>query len=267
MLLRPGWIVTHLIVIAIVVLFVNLGLWQLDRHAERQDEIARTEAALAGAPVPLDEALGAEDVAHRPTTATGTYLADGQVQLSPRSNADRPGYEVLTPLALADGRTLVVNRGWMPLDSPMPLPPAGEVAVEGRLQPPTTARQVLPPGGDVAELVSSVDLARLSGQVDDLVTTAYLERVDEEARTAGDLPLPAGPVSLDAGNHLSYAVQWVVFAAVGLIGYPLLLRRRLQDAAGTAPGDGAGPPPDPADAPDGDDARPGGRVERSGVSQ
>jgi cytochrome oxidase assembly protein ShyY1 len=35
------------------------------------------------------------------------------------------------------------------------------------------------------------------------------------------LPTPA----TDDGPHLSYAVQWFLFAGVGLIGWPVLLQR------------------------------------------
>ena len=36
-LYRPKWIATHLLVIALIVLMVNLGQWQLHRHHERKE--------------------------------------------------------------------------------------------------------------------------------------------------------------------------------------------------------------------------------------
>lgn len=231
LLLRPGWILSHLAVIAIGVLFVNLGMWQLDRHAERQAEEARISALQGADPVPLDALLAEPDPHLRLATVTGTYLPEAELRLSPRSRNERPGYEVLTPMALPDGRTLVVDRGWVPLDQDAPPPPEGEVEVVARVREPATARQVLPAGGDRAELVSNVDLDVLGPQLDRPITSAWVEVVDEERRLAGVIPRPAEPAEPPgSSNNLSYALQWFAFAGIGLVGYPLLLRRRMADA-------------------------------------
>lgn len=232
LLRRPGWILTHVAVIAIAIGFINLGLWQLDRHAEVAAENDRLKQVLAETPVPLEQALQADNVQFQPVSAAGTYLPDGQLQLSPRSRNDRPGYDILTPLALDDGRTLVVDRGWVPLDDDAPPPPQGPVQVSGRLRPSLPARQVLPPDGPRAELVSNVDLEVLRNQLPSVIDTAYLEVTDEDARQAGVVPRPAEPVTLESGNHLSYALQWFAFTIIGLVGYPLLLRRRIAEEEG-----------------------------------
>lgn len=235
LLLRPGWIVTHLAVVVIAVTFVNLGLWQLERHAETRVENERITQAAQSAALPVDQALQQQQLVLQPVTATGTFAQGADVRLSPRSRNQIPGFEVLTPLRLPDGRNLLVNRGWVPLDADIPSPPPGEVALKGRLQLPARARQVLPVDGDTAELVSNPDLELLADQIPDLIDVAYMDAVDEEAREAGVVPRPAEPVALDAGNHLSYAMQWFAFTAIGLIGYPLLLRRRMADAGEADP--------------------------------
>lgn len=228
-LLRPGWVITHLLVIATAVAFISLGLWQIDRHHEQAAENERITAQLAQAPVPVEQALAADDPDLLPATATGTYLPDEEVTLSPRSRNDRPGLEVLIPLRLDDGSTLLVNRGWVPLDDPIPSAPTGEVTLEGRLRSPIDSRQVLRDDDGTITLVSNVDLDVLAEQVDGLVTSAYLELTDDEAVEAGVIPRPAEPVVLESGQHISYAVQWFAFTVIGLIGYPLLLRRRIAD--------------------------------------
>ncbi|WP_108666129.1 SURF1 family protein [Euzebya rosea] len=229
-LLRPGWVLTHLVVIAIAVSFISLGLWQVRRHHEQVEENTRVEAQLASSPAALEDALASPDIDLLPVRATGTFEADEQLQLAPRSRNERPGFEVLAPLRLDDGRALLVNRGWMPLDSELPAPPAGEVTVTGRLRTPFDSRQVLTDDAGTITLVSSVDTDVLAEQVDDLITVGWLEVVDEQAREQGVLPRPAEPPVLEAGPHLNYAAQWFAFTIIGLIGYPLLLRRRLADA-------------------------------------
>lgn len=244
LLLRPGWILTHLAVVAIAITFISLGMWQLDRHEERQADNVHISAAAESTVIPLDQAMAQEDPVLQPATATGTFEGP-DVRLAPRSRNELPGFEVLTPLRLDDGRTLLVNRGWVPLDDPIPPAPTGVVAVDGRVRQPAAARQVLRTDDGEIELVSNPDTVVLAEQVPDLIDDVYLEVVDETARNAGVVPRPAEPVALDDGNHLSYAMQWFAFTVIGLIGYPLLLRRRIADEAEggddapTAPGGGA----------------------------
>ena len=40
-------------------------------------------------------------------------------------------------------------------------------------------------------------------------------------------PFQPNTITLDEGPHFSYAVQWFLFATVGVVGYPILLRREL----------------------------------------
>lgn len=251
MLLRPGWILTHLVVLGIAVLFVNLGLWQLDRHAERQDEEAHL-ASLQDLPaVPLDALLSQDDPHLRLAEVTGRFLPEDEVRLSPRSRNELPGFEVLTPMALPDGRTLIVDRGWIPLDQDPPPPPEGEVSLVVRLREPASARQVLTGDGGRVQLVSNVDMDVLAPLLDQPITAAWGEVVDEEARLAGVIPRPAEPARPESsGNNLSYAMQWFAFAIIGLVGYPLLLRRRMSDRRRAVAS-----PSDAADSPRGDHAQ------------
>lgn len=229
LLLRPGWILTHLVVVALAVLFVILGVWQLERHAEVAEENERILAQLQADPLPLDEALDQPDPDLLPVTVTGTFEAEGELQLAPRSRNDLPGFEVLTPLRLPDGSAVIVNRGWVPLDLDPPPSPGGTRQLEGRIRTSGDSRQVLTDDDGAVTLVSTVDTDVLARQVDGLIAERYVELVDEEAREAGAIPRPAPPVEPDAGPHLSYAAQWFAFTAIGLIGYPLLLRRRVAD--------------------------------------
>ncbi|HUG85920.1 MAG TPA: SURF1 family cytochrome oxidase biogenesis protein, partial [Euzebya sp.] len=98
LLLRPGWILTHLAVVAIAVTFVNLGMWQLQRHAETRGENARITQAQQSTALPLGQALSQPELFLQPTTVTGTYDRGADVRLSPRSRNQLPGLEVLTPL-------------------------------------------------------------------------------------------------------------------------------------------------------------------------
>lgn len=253
--LRPGWVLTHLLVVAVLVSFVWLGFWQLRRHDERAAHNDRVAAQLEAPPIPLGEVLAeGGDAAYRRVTATGEYRPDDEVLLSPRSHADVPGHHLLTPFATTDGAVVLVDRGWVPIELDDPPvedvpPPAGQVTIEGWLEPTGTARQAGPVDAPRLTFLSAVDPQRLGGQVaGPLVDEVYLVLDDPDARTSATLPRPAPEPDLDPGPHLGYAGQWFAFAVVVAVGYPLLLRRRAADRAGGGVGAGGGPdaaPPAP----------------------
>ena len=124
----------------------RLGFWQLDRAHQKiamQDRIA----ARAGLP-PLAQAdlartaAAADDQHYRRITLRGRWLAERTVYLDNRQMGARQGFYVVTPLLLARGDAVLVQRGWAPRDFtdrsrlPALATPAGEVLVTGRIAPP-----------------------------------------------------------------------------------------------------------------------------------
>jgi surfeit locus 1 family protein len=228
----PRWIAGHALALAGIIAFVNLGLWQLDRLEERRTYNATVASRLAAPAQPLAgvlEEVGGdpEALAYRRVTATGRYAPEEEVLLSPRSYQGTPGHHLLTPLETGDGTGVAVDRGWVPLELDDPpvaeaAPPSGEVAVTGVLFPPFADRRGVT--GEV-DLLTQPDIARYQEQVPIDLAPVYLLAQDR----TGDLPVPGELPTLDEGNHLSYAVQWFVFATVVAVGYPLLLRRTARD--------------------------------------
>lgn len=270
---RPWWIVSHLVVLAIVVSFVNLGLWQLRRLDEVREGNARLAARIATDPVdvaallpPGADAADAAAVEDRRVTATGTYRPDEQVLIRGRSLDDAPGSWVVVPLELADGRVVAVNRGWIRNDgrfSAVPdeyrAVPAGEVEVEGLLHPSQergTLGATDPDEGRLASL-ARIDLDRLDAQVDGDLLPVWVQLTAPEPGAPDPSPTLLGlPDVNDEGPHLSYAVQWGIFTVIALVGYPMILRRAARERSGRHPDDAPGlDDPDPDDEPHAGDPR------------
>ena len=236
---KPKWIAGHLLAVTVVVLFVNLGLWQLDRHHWRAGLNAAITEGLRSETVPFDRLVpGRRD--YRRTVVSGRYLPQREVLLTPR-NERGPGHHVLTPLRLGDGRVLVVDRGWVPfaLDEPPvaeAAPPDGEITVEGVLLPATHVDPKAVRDGQGRVLrVAAVAPAVVAGvaagaaAVEEVVADVFL--LQREPQPPPDrLPVPGPLPALEAGPHLSYAGQWFLFALITAAGYPLLLRRAVRDA-------------------------------------
>ncbi len=241
--LRPKWVVGHVLVVVLVVAFVNFGFWQLRRLDERRAANATVEARSSLPVQPVDDLMPAgaglddvEGLEYRRATAEGTYDADASVLVRSRSLDGRPGFWVLTPLVLDDGSALVVNRGFAPFTTEpaealaATRPPPGTVEVTGLLFT-TQERQGIgptdPPEGVLTE-VARVDLARLQQQYPAELQPVFLQ-LEAQAPPGGDLPIPLPEPEQSEGSHLSYAFQWFTFAAVGAVGWPLLLRHTARE--------------------------------------
>lgn len=233
--LRPKWIVGHVIAIAAVVVFGFMASWQfsrLDEKRDRNDQI-RANADLPPAAIADLEGIPTGELDWRRVRERGRYDHGGEVVIRSRSHDGVSGYHVVTPLRLDDGTALLVNRGWVPLtvgeQRPIPpaSPPTGTVTVEGLLRQTQTRSGFAaadPATGRLTDM-NRVDVDRIDQQLDYQVFDLYLQ-LEEQAPAQSDLPVIVDPPSLDEGPHLSYAVQWILFAVVVVVGYPLLLRRQ-----------------------------------------
>jgi cytochrome oxidase assembly protein ShyY1 len=227
------WARYLVLAIAFAIACVLLCLWQLDRRGTALDELERIDTNYASDAVPLREALpdrGSFDIAGKwqPVTVTGTYLPDEQLLVRGRPYNGGPGFEVLTPLLLADGSVFIVDRGWLPTgrdqDSPdvVPEAPSGEVTVEARLKP---GEPTLPGRSAPAGQIASIQLDDIADALDrPTYTGAYGLMVTEDPAPA-ERPLAASKPARDEGPHLSYAFQWLVFALFGFIGLGYALRQ------------------------------------------
>ena len=251
-LLKPRWIVSHVLVAVLVVVLVTLGLWQLHRLDQKKDFNALVRARTEAPAAPVEELLpadatfaDAESVVFRQVTAAGTYVPDEQVVVRSRSFEGQSGAWMLTPLRLDDGIAILVNRGWVPVQAGIDLepewaPPSGRVRVEGLLVATQTRGRfgAIDPEGERLETVARADVARLQEQVEEDLVPAVLQLDEQDPAQPGDFPVAIGAPELSEGPHLNYAGQWFIFATIAGVGYLLMLRRiahnRAKEAAAEA---------------------------------
>ena len=216
-----------------------LSWWQFARRQETVAANVLIAANATAAPRPLNDVLTAR-TAYRPNqewTAvrmTGAYLTSRQLLVRNRVHDDNPGFEVLTPLVLADGSVFVVDRGWVPIgtrqDRPdsVPAPPGGTVTVVALLQGNEHALVGrTAPAGEIP----SVDLDEVAARQHAPTYTGAYGLLQSESPTPGTAPIVLGPTvsGVDEGTHLSYAIQWILFALLGFGGLAWSVRRDLRD--------------------------------------
>ena len=263
---RPVWILSHVLIALLVVSLVGLGLWQRSRYLEERDEQQRLDTLATAEPVPYDEVLPSSELPangvpdsdrYRRVVVEGTYDGASELAILNRSRDGAPGAWVLTPLVQADGTAVPVLRGWIPYDPtadlvpPFPdsAPPEGTVRVTGNLQP--TQERGAFGSTDEAEGtlrdLARVDLDRLQQQLPYDLEPAWVLLDGQDPQQPGGLPAVVELQTTDPSQNFSYMVQWWIFAAIALIGYPLVLR---VVARNKAKGDQT---PDDAAEDDGDD--------------
>jgi surfeit locus 1 family protein len=217
-----------LVVIAVVIagVCVRLGFWQLDRLHGRRDINAMLAAR--GALPPVD--LATADPARLPyahVTVAGTYDTTHEIVLSGRSYQDVAGNHVLTPLVLENGSAVLVDRGWVPLDTASPpvtgaaAAPTGPVTVAGLALPPDAISTN--PTSPAPSVVVRIDLGRTD--LPYRLVPVYVLLQTQDPPQASGVPVPVPPPTLDEGPHLSYALQWFAFATIAVVGCVVLLRR------------------------------------------
>jgi len=249
---RQWWWTTLLVLLCMAIL-VRLGLWQLDRLEQRRAYNADVVAKLALPPLALnDEDLPADldGLKNRSATVQGTYDFSQQVALLHQHWMNTPGFHLVTPLVLDAGvrsgdlhptsgdlrpRAVLVDRGWLPA---------------GELSPENWAQYDLVGASSVTgyiKLTQSLAGSQGASQTPDAPQVEWY-RVDIDAIEA-QLPYDLLPIflqqappsngnarlpfrgelepDLSDGPHLSYAIQWFIFATILALGYVLFVGKKV----------------------------------------
>ncbi|PXA67645.1 SURF1 family cytochrome oxidase biogenesis protein [Cryobacterium arcticum] len=242
-LLSKQWAGYLALTIVFAVVCSGLGMWQLARRAEAQAEISRVDANFDADAVNLTDALPTLDSFEEsqkwlPVEMTGTYLLDQELLVRNRTFNINPGFEVLTPLLLANGDIFIVDRGWIPTgenqDAPdsVPAAPTGEVTVVARLK---QGEPVLAGRSATGNQVATINLPAIADRLGaDTYTGAYGLMKTEDPAPADRPTAVARPVR-DEGPHLSYAFQWFVFALMGFIGLGWAARQEFRNINSEVP--------------------------------
>lgn len=238
----PRWAGYLALVIVFAVACCALGTWQLNRRAEALAEVARIDANYDADAVPVVEALpepAVFDVDQRwqVVALSGEYLVDEEVVVRNRPFEGSSGFEVITPFRLDDGTVFIVDRGWIAQasdgrPSEYAAPPTGHVQVDARLKAGE---------GRIAGRTSTgiefatIDLDELADRVGEPGYTGAYGVLVQTGADADEPPLAAARPVRDEGPHLSYALQWFVFALLGFVGLGWAAnqeRRGLAEASG-----------------------------------
>lgn len=190
---------------------IALGQWQTGRAAQKR-------------------ALAAHE---KHLTLRGEFLERYTVLLDNKLNRGRPGYEVVQPLKLADGRSVLVDRGWVAAPAhreqlPQIRTPPGVYEIEGRVLehfPRAYDPSGMHPAGRVWENVEVATFAAWSG----LALEPYV--IEQHSPFPDGLARNWLPPDYGVDMHESYALQWYSLAALSVVLFVVLSFRRVPPAA------------------------------------
>jgi cytochrome oxidase assembly protein ShyY1 len=198
-----------------------LATWQFDRRDQAVSKIQRMVDNYEKSPIdfvsiaelPLDQLTPFE---WTPVQLEGTYLTDKELLVRNRPIAGQPGFLQIIPFQLSSGELVIIERGWIPADSDLApavsMTPASEqkkVIARVRLSELTPNRE------SPAGFATSIHMESLSDLLEANVEHQFYLRLISESPGEPSSPQPLRKPTLDEGNHLSYAVQWILFALMG----------------------------------------------------
>ncbi len=244
---RPRFWPSLTTALALAVL-VAMGNWQLERLEWKRGLSAEMTQRMAGPvlalpPPPVDAAA----LRYRPIRLVGRFHHDRELYLEARSHEGRVGLHLVTPFELDDGRVVLVDRGWVPIERRRPeTRPESQIGGQaaGRVRVTGTIRtggwngyEFLRPENDPAgNAWVWMDLPRMAARValegTGLGGTGLggaglggTERgyylVAGAAPNPGGLPIGRAPGAQQPNNHLGYALTWYALALVLLVIYLL----------------------------------------------
>ena len=222
-----------------VVVFIQLGNWQLSRADEKDarqqqlDELAKQPIVNLPA-----TAIELEDLLYREVEVHGEYLNGQTIYLDNRTHNGVAGYHIITPVRIANSEMhALINRGWIATGMNREILPhipevKGLIKVTGLVVPPTQRSLVLSD-----QVVSGAVWSTLYIDLYQELTGLTLQPILIQQQDTIDDGLIREWVRLDSGSskNLGYAFQWYSFAVLTVIIFLVLnvKRNRTEDKKST----------------------------------
>ncbi len=230
------WLAWLVLASIFAVACVFLSNWQFSR---RQEAVNRNELIAANydqKAVPLDslakiDSFDSKDE-WRPVTIEGSFIPEKSVLVRNRPLNGQPGFLLVIPFLTDQGRIVAVDSGWLPTgskqDSPddIPLPDSSHRTLHGRVRAAEPSLDREAPAGQIGTV--NIDLLLEKQSFDQPVYRKLYIRASEGLNAGQVFPKVLSKPELTEGNHLSYALQWILFALMAFFALTWAVRQELR---------------------------------------
>ena len=189
-------------------ILLSLGFWQLRRMEWKNAMLAEIQQGIDAPPGPLPAQVD-PSMKYRPVAITGRTTGEEILVLSGTKELGG-GYNVISGFVTNDGRRILLDRGFVPQDDRHAARPPTELTVLGNLHWPQDKSSATPEPDLKAGIWFARDVPAMAGMLKTEPVLVVAARVQGDAQ--GVMPIP---ISIEGvpNSHLSYAVQWFLFAA------------------------------------------------------
>lgn len=193
-------------------ILISLGVWQVQRLAWKEGVLADIEARIAADPAVLPVSPDPVVDQYLPVTVTG-QLGQPPLRVLVSRKKVGAGYRLITTLS-TDERTILVDLGFIKVDTPIPAFTDAEVTLTGNLNWPDDRNSSTPEN----DVTGNTWFAR---DIDEMAGVLGAEPVLLVARDTSETDPAATPLPVDTAaipnDHLSYAITWFSLAAIWLV--------------------------------------------------
>ena len=229
------WLVWFLLASLFAVVCVLLSQWQFNRRAEALAKIQSIAENYDQPAIELAQIADLnsfnENTEWRPVVLEGRFVPEKAVLVRNRPYNGQPGFLQVVPFKTNSGAVVAVETGWLPTGSDnnepdvVPLSISNQQEIIGRLRPqePTLNRDA--PAGQIATINvdSLIEKVQIKGPV---YSKLYVRLAGSYSNT--ELPKVLLKPDLTEGNHLSYALQWILFALMAFAALWWAVNQELQ---------------------------------------
>jgi surfeit locus 1 family protein len=221
---RKPELIPLLFIIAAEILLIGLGAWQIERLEWKNGLIAAIEKAQAE-PVLTKLPANLAGLDYRKVELSGKFLSDKTLHRVGSRQGERPGFFLLTPLVLKDGRAILVSRGFSPAD--VMNEAKGAQTVKGVLRPVRVKRAFFIPDNRPDKNVWLFeDIAQMSAATTLNLLPMIIEATGKYEKNV--YPIPNDEHIALRNDHLGYAFTWFSLAIVGIVLFGIYYRERRQ---------------------------------------
>jgi surfeit locus 1 family protein len=212
--------------VAMLIVLIGLGTWQVQRLAWKEGLLAQIDAAEENAPVPLGQA----PPPFAKVAATGRLRPD----LAARYGADvrdtstgpTSGAQLVVPLERRGAPPLLVMLGWVPDHGALPTLPGGDnVTITGYVRPAEHSRWFSPANDLAGRRFYTLDPATIGGALGLASEAPFTLVALGPPPPDGAAPIPAEHLPRPPNNHLQYAITWYGLAAALLVVFVVYARK------------------------------------------
>jgi cytochrome oxidase assembly protein ShyY1 len=205
-------------------LFIRLSDWQFDRYNQRISNNETTSLSLLSEPElveNVDQLNGLID--WQRVSLNGTFIDKESRLIRKQYLESNLGFYVITPFVTDTQLKILINRGWIPIGESasvvqtIPPAPAGNIKITGHIQSFDNTKI------NPSDLPENQMNFLQSSYFNNLSNTNKYIQLDSSNLLESEvisIPLPV----ISNGPHLSYAIQWILFALLLPIGWYVLLK-------------------------------------------